>query len=491
MPSPNKIDFNGQTLIDLTSDTVTPETLANGVTAHNASGVVITGAMTPGTGDLSQIIAENFDETKNYEIGDYVIYSNCLYRFSASHTAGAWDDTEVTPVTVTDTKVDRSGDVMTGSLTAPYFFAKDSIADSSADTIESNRYWGFGAKDKDDRWVNYIETSESTNGRVDTSFGARRVVNGGNVNNDLHLGVNADGTKTVSVSDPSLWRGAIGAFAESGGTLTGDVLVNQSSATGIRQIRFQCADNDYGRVAAGGTASNAGWMEIATADDGNEPIYVRQYTGVFSTVARTLTLLDGSGNTSIPGKLNIANPIVSQPGPGTSYIQGSAGDSTGLYVKKRNLNADQWIPGLTIQTKSGGGWAIGNYNNEQLQFSYGTKANIDANNNSTNIWSLNPDGSFNGKAANVTGTVAVANGGTGQTTLANARKAFFPSNHASSGGYLISITDNWADGGYIAKGSVGAWIGGICARPNYSISTTDLTPGTSNLTTNQLYFVYS
>jgi hypothetical protein len=59
-------------------------------------------------------------------------------------------------------------------------------------------------------------------------------------------------------------------------------------------------DNDFFRIRVGG-ASNAGWAEIATADDGTEPIYVRQYTGVFSSVTRTATLLDGSGNTSFPG----------------------------------------------------------------------------------------------------------------------------------------------------------------------------------------------
>jgi hypothetical protein len=42
-------------------------------------------------------------------------------------------------------------------------------------------------------------------------------------------------------------------------------------------------------------------MEIATADDGTEPIYVRQYTGVYTTLTRTATLLDASGNTAFPG----------------------------------------------------------------------------------------------------------------------------------------------------------------------------------------------
>ena len=87
------------------------------------------------------------------------------------------------------------------------------------------------------------------------------------------------------------------------GTLTqnGDIIINQASSTGTRQVRFQGGDNDYGRVAFGGTASSAGWMEIASCDDGNEPIYARQYTGVFTTVKRTATLLDANGNTVFPG----------------------------------------------------------------------------------------------------------------------------------------------------------------------------------------------
>lgn len=87
------------------------------------------------------------------------------------------------------------------------------------------------------------------------------------------------------------------------GTLTqnGDIIINQASTTGTRQVGFQGGDNDYGRVAYGGTASNAGWMEIASCDDGNEPIYARQYTGVFTTIKRTATLLDANGNTIFPG----------------------------------------------------------------------------------------------------------------------------------------------------------------------------------------------
>lgn len=60
-------------------------------------------------------------------------------------------------------------------------------------------------------------------------------------------------------------------------------------------------DNDEWRIQGRSTAANAGYLEIATSDDGNEPIYFRQYTGDFITLKRTLTLLDGSGNSSFPG----------------------------------------------------------------------------------------------------------------------------------------------------------------------------------------------
>ena len=39
----NKVVFNGETLIDLTTLTVTPETLAYGVVAINAKGEIIVG----------------------------------------------------------------------------------------------------------------------------------------------------------------------------------------------------------------------------------------------------------------------------------------------------------------------------------------------------------------------------------------------------------------------------------------------------------------
>jgi hypothetical protein len=56
----NKVIFGNQTLIDLTSDTVTAADLASGVTAHDASGATITGTNTydSDTSDATALVGE-------------------------------------------------------------------------------------------------------------------------------------------------------------------------------------------------------------------------------------------------------------------------------------------------------------------------------------------------------------------------------------------------------------------------------------------------
>lgn len=46
----NKVCINGETVLDLSGDSVTPETLLAGATAHNAAGVQIVGTANPGGG---------------------------------------------------------------------------------------------------------------------------------------------------------------------------------------------------------------------------------------------------------------------------------------------------------------------------------------------------------------------------------------------------------------------------------------------------------
>jgi hypothetical protein len=91
---------------------------------------------------------------------------------------------------------------------------------------------------------------------------------------------------------------------------TGNITFANSGTT-KRGIFGTMADNDFWFVGAGGTGSNAGFLEISTGDDGQsgsaaEPIFVRQYgpgNPLTGTLVRSASLLDANGNTSFPGSL--------------------------------------------------------------------------------------------------------------------------------------------------------------------------------------------
>ena len=50
-------------------------------------------------------IADSFDVTKNYSIGDLVLYDGLLYRFTSQHGAGAWNSSHVTAATIVEREV--------------------------------------------------------------------------------------------------------------------------------------------------------------------------------------------------------------------------------------------------------------------------------------------------------------------------------------------------------------------------------------------------
>lgn len=63
---------------------------------------------------------------------------------------------------------------------------------------------------------------------------------------------------------------------------------------------------------------------------------------------------------------------------GVSYIDGAKGNAA-LYLKKNT--GSYWYPAITLDTAAGGSWSIGNYNSENLELVYTTKAYRDASNN--------------------------------------------------------------------------------------------------------------
>lgn len=118
-----------------------------------------------------------------------------------------------------------------------------------------------------------------------------------NSNNGISITV---GGTTKSISNIS-----VNYASSAGSSGSASKVYGQVKDTGSHELVRCDMNSDQFRIIAGSSGNNKGWAEIATADDGNEPIYVRQYSGVFSSVVRTLTLLDANGYTHFPSYINI------------------------------------------------------------------------------------------------------------------------------------------------------------------------------------------
>lgn len=107
---------------------------------------------------------------------------------------------------------------------------------------------------------------------------------------------------------------------------------------------------------------------------------------------------------------------IARSGNGCSWINGRDYAVTRV---KTQPNTSSFFPIFSVKSASGS-YDIGTLSSN-LYISYATDANYNAGTNTTTTVYFNTSGNFSGKAANVTGTVAVANGGTGATSAATAR----------------------------------------------------------------------
>lgn len=73
-----------------------------------------------------------------------------------------------------------------------------------------------------------------------------------------------------------------------------------------------------------------------------------------------------------------------------SKSQSYIGGLTDPAIYQAHPSSDIWSPILAWRTKSQGGWSLGSYISDNLQFAFGTAANINANNNSCSIVEVRP-----------------------------------------------------------------------------------------------------
>jgi hypothetical protein len=94
------------------------------------------------------------------------------------------------------------------------------------------------------------------------------------------------------------------------GSVISDIVFAQPSS-GYRGISGTAGGNDQWFVGGGQTGTDQGFLQLATGDNGTEPIYARQYSGNVNTgtLLRTAKILDESGNTVLPGALSISGDM--------------------------------------------------------------------------------------------------------------------------------------------------------------------------------------
>lgn len=167
----------------------------------------------------------------------------------------------------------------------------------------SNWYVGYIEADKSTGLTNglsavrqlaFLDSKVADSDKLDGIHANELFTNLSNSNNGISVTI---GGTTKSVSNISVNHAS--------NADTALKVYGQVADTGFHELVRCDMNSDKFRIIAGSSGSNNGWAEIATADDGNEPIYVRQYSGVFSSVVRTLTLLDANGYTHFPSYINI------------------------------------------------------------------------------------------------------------------------------------------------------------------------------------------
>ena len=250
-------------------------------------------------------------------------------------------------------------------------------------------------------------------------------------------GLNGAGNELTDavLTIPNAGSGKAGLITDAAQTIYGEKTLTSNLrfaniTTGTRGIVGTIADNDCWRVVGRADKTNEGYLEIATGDDTNEPIYMRQYSGTFGTVTRTFTVLDGSGRSRAPelfeakkihvnSKLNQnaaiadisyqfqvtgtsnftdtvnisgvtnhhnniqidANYSIARPGKSSAWF----GSHNNAMIRMTSIN--DWSP-LLAQKATGGYWVLGHYNNgdfkNQWLFGYLADSNLEGTTGASN-----------------------------------------------------------------------------------------------------------
>lgn len=157
--------------------------------------------------------------------------------------------------------------------------------------------------------------------------------------------IQAGVTGTLPVSKGGTGQNAL--YAIKG---VGSAFAVANTVTGVNStdlLYSKVADSDYFRLRVGDTAANAGQAEIATADDYNESVYIRQYSGEFATLKRIAALFDANGNTAFPSTIFPAGVSLSGGLLGAS-VSVSSGFTSGGTIKGAAVSVSVSVSAVNV-----------------------------------------------------------------------------------------------------------------------------------------------
>ena len=306
----------------------------------------------------------------------------------------------------------KTGDTMSGTLTISTggptrLNLKNTDMDFNRTTLPSaTEYNEIYCIDKNGYLGGYIQQYQNSAGRTQFQLGAvnRNSDSSAYIYNLLSLGIDADGTRTVSVTTPATWRSALGVVNKAGDTMTGQLHINMTNDVGGTTAPGTTAPLVIG--AKDGQHMEIDNNEILSKSDGTTPgtLYLQDGSGIVSVAGtgglkvtagllavtkNSNTITIGSQNSSFCHIYNSANiPFIFNKNVQVigSFQQYTDAVTSSSWIKGRDSAAlkiptyNSYHAGLSMKTTNGS-WEVGVYTNDNLWFTYASDTNY---NNNTN-----------------------------------------------------------------------------------------------------------
>ena len=441
---------NGISVYNNSSNGVVTHAIVSDASSGNSSGKILkithTGSGSPGFGGFVQYISSRANAIF-IQIFRAKIPTGRNVATASNSMGDNYKDEWLTPTTGTGRWEWYARRVICGASgtfsTGGYVYIKDGAAPTASSPlvwylsycnvidITKGNYDGLRTRYSDFVIYDSGEDGKDNKTPINDKYVAKIVAKTSNGTTFTLRGLNGAGNELADavLTIPNAGSGKAGLITDAAQTIYGEKTLTSNLrfanvTTGTRGIVGTIADNNYWRVVGRADKTNEGYLEIATGDDANEPIYMRQYSGVFGTVKRTFTILDGSGCSRAPelfeakkvhvnSKLNQstaiadisyqfqvtgtsnftdtvnisgvtnhhnniqidANYSIARPGRGSNWF----GSHNTAMIRMTTI--DGWAP-LLAQRATNGYWVLGHYNNggefnDQWIFGYLANSNLE------------------------------------------------------------------------------------------------------------------